>query len=219
MTKTPTTLRLAAALTAALALALPSQAAANLVVNGGFEAIEVSSGSWLNVSSMPGWSLLTGSGNGFQGSGFEVRNDVDGSAYEGQNFIELDTNGNTSIAQSFANLVAGASYQLSFAYAPRQDVASGSNGIQVMWNGQQLGSTLTAQGGNVQGWTLYSFDVSALAGSNQLSFRAVGRSDGFGGSLDAVSLVSQVPEPTSYALMLAGLFAVAALKRRRQPAR
>ncbi|MFN4116204.1 MAG: PEP-CTERM sorting domain-containing protein [Inhella sp.] len=206
-------MRLTAIAALVLSAVLPcAQANSNLVVNGSFEATAVATGGWVNVASIEGWTWLAG-----PGTGFELRNNAVGTAFDGSNFIELDTNGNTTIGQSFTHLVAGGSYQLSFAYSPRINESTGTNGIQVLWNGQQLGSTLSAQGGNVHGWVVHSFDVSALAGTNWLSFRAVGKSDSLGGSLDAVRLVSQVPEPTSYALMLGGLFAIALLKRRRQP--
>ena len=66
-------------------------------------------------------------------------------------------------------------------------------------------------------WHEYRFTLTASGLNDVLSFAAVGRSDGYGGSLDSVRLMSSVPEPTSYALMLGGLFAIALLKRRRQP--
>lgn len=199
-------------LAVAALLALPAQAQQNHVVNGGFEASVVAPGSWVQLSQIDGWRVVAG-------NGFEVRNEVAGSAHEGSNFIELDTNGNTRIEQVL-QLVAGRSYELSFAYAARPGVAANTNGVRVYWNGQALttdaitGSGMGAQAGV---WHEYRFTLTASGLNDVLSFAAVGRSDGYGGSLDSVRLMSSVPEPTSYALMLGGLFAIALLKRRRQP--
>lgn len=199
-------------LTAALFSASAIAAGPNLVTNGSFETTAINAGSWVLSPTLDGWSVLAGPSN------FEIRNNVVGSAQSGSNFIELDTTANTTIGQSFASLTAGASYALSFWYAPRANVAASSNGIDVLWNGQQLGATITGQGGSAPEWTQYSFAVSALAGSNTLSFRSVGSSDSLGGSLDNVSLTAAVPEPSTYALLLAGLGAVGLVARRRRVA-
>jgi PEP-CTERM motif len=195
-------------------LALPllaSAAAPNLVVNGSFESLAVGNGSWASTATLTGWSLLAG-----PGTGFEVRNGAVGAAYDGKNFIELDTTGNTTIGQSFSGLTAGGVYQLAFAYSPRIGQPSTTNGIEVLWNGVQLGSTMTGTASGAHNWQVYQFNVVATGASDLLSFRSVGTSDSLGGSLDAVSLVSSVPEPGSFALLLAGLGTVGMLSRRRR---
>lgn len=191
--------------------------ASNLLVNGGFEAIAVADGNWTTVAAMPGWTWLGG-----PGTGFEIRNNVAGRAQEGSNYIELDTNGNTQVGQYLDHLGAGTSYDLSFWYSPRVFQSASTNGIQVFWNGVQLGDALTGDGGSDNDWTPHQYHVTALAGRNLLSFAATGRSDSLGGNLDNVSLTNHVPEPGTLAATLAalaGLLLLPASLRRRAEAR
>ncbi|KQW46338.1 MULTISPECIES: hypothetical protein [unclassified Roseateles] len=182
----------------ATTLAAPAPAG-NLLVNGGFESTVVGNGSWVNVASTAGWTWLAG-----PGTGFEIRNNVAGAAQEGRNYIELDTTGNSLIGQYLDNLSSGASYDLSFWYAPRQNVAASSNGMQVFWNGNALGATLTGLGGSQNDWTQHQYRVTAQGGRNLLSFASVGTSDSLGANLDDVRL-NRIPEPGTLALTLAAL--------------
>jgi hypothetical protein len=196
MKRVASLLALTALSASALAAPVP---AGNLLVNGSFESTIVANGNWVNVAAIPGWTWLAG-----PGTGFEVRNNVAGQAEDGNNFIELDTNGNTTIGQTLANLTAGDHYELSFWYSPREFQPASTNGIQAFWNGVQLGSALSGLGGSGNQWTEYKFSLTAQAGNNLLSFAAVGTSDGVGGSLDNVS-VRSLPEPGSLALSFAAL--------------
>ncbi|MFT7722828.1 MAG: PEP-CTERM sorting domain-containing protein [Roseateles sp.] len=201
-----------AALLTLIAASTGALASTNLLVNGSFEDNVVASGEFLHVPSINGWSLLAAP----KDVGFELRNNLAGKAQHGHNFIELDSYGNTTIGQTVDGLTDGQTYNLSFWYSPRQDVPANSNGIDVFWNGTQLGSTITAKGAdNGNRWTQYSFTVTAGAGANLLSFAAVGKSDMLGGGLDNVSLTSPVPEPSGMALSLAGLGSLWLLRRRR----
>jgi hypothetical protein len=179
--------------------ALAAPAPVNLLVNGSFESTAVASGTWVNVASMTGWTWLGG-----PGTGFEIRDNVAGAAQDGRNYLELDTNGNTLMGQYLDNLGAGARFELSFWYAPREFQAASTNGMQAFWNGAQLGPTLSGLGGNGNEWTEIKFNVTAQAGRNLLSFAAVGASDGLGGNLDNVRL-NRIPEPSSLALTFAAL--------------
>jgi len=192
-----------AALLASIALSASPLAApvpaSNLLVNGSFESTVVANGGWVNVATTPGWTWLAG-----PGTGFEIRNNVAGQAQDGANYVELDTNGNTTIGQTLNNLSAGARYELSFWYSPREFQDASTNGMQAFWNGVQLGATLSGLGGSGNQWTEVKFSVTAQSGTNLLSFAAVGTSDSLGGNLDNVRLHS-VPEPGSLALTFAAL--------------
>ncbi|TXT28472.1 MAG: hypothetical protein FD131_3053 [Rhodocyclaceae bacterium] len=188
-------------------LSAPAIAQANLVVNGSFEDYTtVTPGHWSIFNSGYGWT--TGA------NGVEIRNAVAGTAADGVRFAELDTTGNGWISQTIQTN-AFQSLELAFSYAPRAGVAAKSNGIQIFWNDQSLGS-ITANGGSGPSWLDLVYDVQAdSSGFGVLKFAAIGTSDGLGGSLDNIS-VTAIPEPGSAAMLLAGLGILAVTARRRR---
>lgn len=194
----------AAALLAALGSA---HAATNLVVNGSFEDQAQATGTFGIYSALPGWTTVGG-------TGIEVRNQVAGNAFAGNNYVELDSYSNSAMAQTLTTNF-GSVYTLSFEYSAREGVAAASNAINVFWNNSLLGSAVQdgiGQIGNV--WHTYSFTVQGT-GRDTLTFAAGGFSDSLGGSLDAVSITA-VPEPSTYLMMFAGLVAIGlSLSRRR----
>ena len=196
-------------ITAALLAALGSaQAASSIVVDGSFEQQAQATGTWAVYQTLPGWTT-------FAGSGIELRNGVAGDASNGKNYVELDSHSNSGMAQTLTTL-AGSFYTLSFDYSARAGIAAASNGIEVLWNGASI-ATVTADGKGSFGndWHLYSYNLLGT-GSDVLGFRAVGTSDGFGGSLDSVSVTAAIPEPSTYAMMFAGLVAIGFSLRRRR---
>ena len=201
--------------TAALIASIGSAHAADIVTDGGFESITQAAGSSDVYTTLPGWTTVAG-------PGIEVRNQDAGNAFEGQNFVELDSSANSSMIQTLST-VAGTSYTVSFEYSAREGTPASTNPIDVLWNGQLLGTpTLdgTNQSGNV--WQAYSYTVTGT-GSDVLEFAAAGTSDGLGGSLDAVSVdgatVAAVPEPSTVSLMFGGLAMVGAALRHRRAQR
>ena len=183
----------------------------NLVDNGSFEADYQSAGTYGFYASISNWTA------NIDPNGVELRNNVGGSAFDGSNFIELDVHSNSSISQYIA--VTGSDYySLSFAYSPRPGVGSNSNGIEVFWNGASQG-IFTGVGYGHSG-NVWQTETVTLVGSGAglLKFKAIGISDGLGGLLDAVSVtdvdVTAVPEPETYAMLLAGLGLMGFMTRR-----
>ena len=192
---------------ACLALAaFGTQASANLVQNGSFESNALPSGSWSIYSNLVGWT-----GGPDQ---IELRNNIAGTAQDGNNFVELDTNRNSSIYQ---DIFGTGLVNLSFFYSARPGVAAGSNGLTVQFGSFADSVLETVAGGPVHNWmqyTLNNFQLNA-SGITRLSFSATGLSDSLGGSLDNVS-VSPVPEIETYAMLLAGLGLLGVTSRRRR---
>lgn len=192
----------------AIAAGAFSAQAQNIAVNGSFEQVSATNsqnpGSWGIYNSIIGWN---GTPN------IEVRDSVAGNAQQGSNYVELDTTNNSGMFQTIA---AGSGwYELSFWYSARASVASGSNGLGFTFgslSGQVLANTAGVPSGNV--WQQYT-GLVLLNGPTSLMFYATGKSDSLGGSLDNVS-VTAVPEPESYAMMLAGLALMGTIARRRK---
>lgn len=185
-----------AALAAIFVAGGASASVLNLVANGSFEANKQAAQSWNIYSNLDHWT-----GGSY---GVELRNSVAGAAFDGNNYVELDANHNSDIVQVI-NTEPGGLYALSFAYAPREGVASTSNGIEVFWNGMSEGIfTGTGNGpGNV--WVTERMQLSSVQALSTLKFRAVGADDSYGGSLDNVVLTHVVPEPGSAPMLLLGL--------------
>jgi hypothetical protein len=193
--------------TAALAALLATGAAhasTELLTNGSFETDLQGNGKLGNYTNLTGWT-----GGAY---GIELRNNVVGVAPDGVNFVELDTYANSSMSQSVAT-VLGQNYTLSFQFQDRPGVATSSQGLEVYWNGGLVGSVNNSLGG---GWQSVSYTLAGTGTTAALSFKAIGTEDSLGTSLDNVSLTTAVPEPETYAMLLAGLGLVGFAARRRK---
>ena len=189
--------------------AFGAQADTNLVQNGSFESNVMGSGNWGVFSNLVGW---TGGANNI-----ELRNNIAGTAQDGNNFVELDVSANSSMYQ---DIVGTGLVNLSFFYSARPGVAAGSNGLSVQFGSFVDTVLVSVVGGAVHNWmqfTLNNFQLDA-SGITRLKFSAIGNSDSYGGSLDNVSVtaVSPVPEVETYAMLLAGLGLLGVASRRRR---
>ncbi len=206
----------------AAAFFISAPAAAASIVNGSFEDNVLADGTWKIFNSninnaqhsttlVNGWSSSPGT------LGIEIRNNVAGQAYAGNNFVELDTDAN-SLAYQGITTTNGQLYNVSFAYSTRPGVTgpSDTNNLSVFWNGGSLGTYGGINASSTtNNWILYTIQVMGT-GSDVLKFQATGTSDSYGGSLDAVSITTPVPEPEIYAMLAAGLGLMGFVARRRK---
>ncbi|MCV0401402.1 MAG: DUF642 domain-containing protein [Nitrosopumilus sp.] len=181
MTKTIWTMTISTILLAGLvAPAFTSNAfATELVVNGSFEEPNIAPNTWTVFPSIPGWGLSFG-------HSIEVRDNVVGTASDGDQFVELDSYSNSGMSQTITT-VPGYIYSFSFDYSPRINQPASTNTIEAYWDGNLI-ATLTGEGSNINVWSTETFNVAATASSTVIEFRAAGTSDRLGGNIDNVSV-------------------------------
>lgn len=200
-------------LLALILVAMSSIANANLIQNGSFEDINVAAGTYSVFGNgvVNGWAVTSG-------SGIEIRNNLVGKASNGNNFVELDSNSNSSMSQAIST-TAGSLYDLTFDFSARIGVPANS-GISVFWNGV-LKADYTADGTNAteNNWVAQLLSLTGTGGSGTglngadlLEFVATGLSDGLGPNLDNITLtenktpaVNAVPVPAAVWLFSSAL--------------
>jgi hypothetical protein len=196
----------AVAVAAIFTAATPALAATTFSTN--FDSTSFGSGAgFTTLSSYEGW---TGGSNGI-----EVQyNNVAGLAFSGANFVELDTNANSSMSR----IIDAGSYILKYWYSDRPNVPASSNGVSVMLGANALLTTPGGAGREGTRWSEKTVSFS-VAAPTTLTFAALGTSDSLGGYIDSVSL-SAVPEPMTWTMMIVGFGMMgAALRNRRTSAK
>lgn len=126
-------------------------------------------------------------------------------------FIDLD--GTAGVAGTLSvsfSMVAGQHYSALFDLA-RSQVRNDAESVAVSFGG----STGTYSLPRTAGWTHFALDFTPTAsGRYSLSFKNAG-GDNVGMLLDNVTVTAAVPEPETYAMLLAGLGIVGAARRRK----
>ncbi len=209
---------------AALFVGVAPAAAVNLVINGGFESDPAPNGGYIQY---PGGSIFTGwtvTGNdvividaNYSESGLVFN------ANSGSNSIDLTGAGNTGPADGITQTVAtvaGTSYNVSFFVGNASPTGGNASSYT-----QPSSVALTLNGGPVStftnptdtpfgiNWLKYNFQYIAT-GPTTLAFTNATVGDNMAG-LDDISVEATVPEPATWALLIAGFAMTGVAMRRR----
>ncbi len=138
-------------------------------------------------------------------------------AIDGYSIDMLGTPGPGFLSQSFS-VVAGQRYNLSFDMA-RNSSGPAGQGVAVSFGGVAGNFYSTAAASNTLSSNTLSF-TAASTGLATLSFASAAKAgtplDKFSGAvIDNVSVMAAVPEPETYAMLLAGLGLMGFLRRRK----
>jgi len=211
------------AVAAGATFAMGQVAAQNLLVNGSFEQ-----GAWVlsdansmvvygGSSAITGWQVV---GAGVQHVAWSNTPSPDLAAQDGNFALDLTgwtslntTESHPTMQQSFAT-TAGASYLVSFYMGA---IPLYGDTVQILASaGNQQGLVFTQGPVTQGGWEQRSFTFVAQGAMSTLQLTGI-RADGdYYIGLDNVSVTAAIPEPQTYAMMLAGLAAVGAAARRRK---
>jgi hypothetical protein len=200
---------LAAALSASAAHAV---SATNLLVNGGFELPAGTGYAALpgNSTFITGWTTVATGVEWFNASAY-------GGAADGVMVVDLAnyTYASGGIEQSFAT-VAGATYDLAFNLGTMQ--SSGRDGtahIDVTVAGITTGYNVVNHSSSTVWAAPIALSFTANSTTTTLRFTNTENAYFHFAYVDGVSVTAAVPEPETYALMLAGLGLVGFVARRR----
>ena len=199
-----------AAIAALAALAPLAHASPELIANGGFESpVNAFSGNFITLGSgLDGWTINSGNvdliNNYWQPAGGSYSLDLNGSSA-------------ATISQSFATSV-GTTYNVSFSMAGNHD-GGGDKTITVgVTDPHSFSFALAGSSHAAMGWQAESFSFVATSAVSTLTFAGSPANSYYGAALDNVSVTAAVPEPETYAMLLAGLGLVGAIARRRRAA-
>ncbi len=138
-------------------------------------------------------------------------------AEDGARSVDLSGNANGSVSQTFDTL-AGQTYLVNFWLAGNPDGGPAAKlAITSADGAQQQSNIFTVTGSDSRtnmNWAAYTYQFTAATNSTTLSF-ASATNTAYGPALDNVS-VSAIPEPASWALMIAGFGGLGAALRQRR---
>lgn len=215
-----------------------AHAATNLVQNGSFTTVNGATNSQISAHSQSvpditvanwtssdgnngGWNFILASANATNNHAMSLASFTASS--DGGNFIASDPVYHPgTISQTINGLTANTTYTLTFQYALAQQAHWSGSNTDAYWQvglggSSQNSSSLSIAQGGFSGWQTASMTFTATSATEVLSFLAKGGTTGAPPFmlLDGVSLVSAVPEPSTWGMMLGGLGLLGFMARRR----
>jgi hypothetical protein len=210
------TLRIVALSSVCVLSALPAQAATNLLVNGGFEHPASNFVNYLapaGFTGITGW-VTTGSGVHWMTESLGYFTDP-----TGKDAVDLAdyAKANGGIKQSFATTI-GAMYSVSFAGMTYQNAGNpdGLGEITAVIDNVEIQTyQLVNHSSASNAWQNFGFTFTAASALTTLEFRHAPAGENYSFLNDAAVFAVPVPEPETYAMLLAGLGLVGFAARRR----
>lgn len=192
--------------------AFTGSANAATIVNGSFEASSVNPGGFTTLgngsTAITGWTV--GGSIDYIGSYW--------AAQDGNRSVDLAGNALGSVSQTIGDLINGQAYRISYWVSKNPDGGDATRTGTISIGNNSGGFTFSAAtpGGAGMIWEQRFFDFVANGTSGTLSF-AADASAGccYGPALDNVSIAA-IPEPATWAMMIAGIGLVGATMRRRR---
>lgn len=221
----------AAAIATGLLSAQP--ALANLVLDPGFETPVVPVGSFtlFNTGTTLGsWTVVGAAGNVGPVSGTFQQNGFSFVAQEGVQWLDLtglNSNSATGVQQTIAT-TPGTTYDLSFWVGNVVNpggIFGTSSTVKVLVNGAQIYSATNSAGAGSSSQTWQQFTTSFVASGSSINLAFLNGDPGTDNDngLDGINLVvggpAAVPEPTAWALLIAGFGGMGLALRRARSAR
>lgn len=163
----------------------------NLIENGDFEEPVLASGTWdifADTNPLLKW-LVAWVGDPLDGRlGLEIQNNVAGASYAGSQHAEFDGDHPVKIWQNISTN-PGYTYELKFAYSPRENRDAKDNEIVVKVDDNFIGDVLSAVGlPSGTSWTSYDYSFVASSDTTKIEFIDTGTDTSFGGYLDNIGL-------------------------------
>ncbi|MCP4118779.1 MAG: PEP-CTERM sorting domain-containing protein [Desulfobacteraceae bacterium] len=182
-----------------------------IVKNGDFETLGIGNvlgdNQWKVYKNIPAWETLSG-------PGIEIQRGTVADAKSGKNYVELDSNSNSSMSQTL--FLAPGDYQLAFWYMPRVTINEyknnndNANGINFSIDNHEYDHDNDIESFNKESYinrfyvdgmewekVTLDFAVSEESGTDfDLTFGAYGKVNSKGGFVDNVSVTAVAPTPT-----------------------